>query len=111
METGSSGHHSPVGSFQRTGHLVPQQPRLPCWGESALSALDTIATEGAQLGELSDEASGVTERRAGPNKACERHKHPAAHGAHHDTSVRVSGASPLCGAAFPQVNTDREGRS
>ena len=70
IKTGSSGHHSPDGSFQRTGYLVPQQPKVgPSWGESAQSALDTIATGGAQLGELSDEAFRVTERRAGPNKA------------------------------------------
>jgi hypothetical protein len=28
METGSSGHHSPVGSFQRTGYLVPQSAKI-----------------------------------------------------------------------------------
>jgi hypothetical protein len=50
METGSSSHHSPVGSFQLTGYLVPHRvPRLPCWGESAQSALDTIATGALSL--------------------------------------------------------------
>jgi putative phosphoribosyl transferase len=34
-----------------------------------------------------------------------------AHGAHHNTSVRVRTRSPLCGAPFPQVDPDRQGRS
>ena len=32
-----------------------------------------------------------------------------AHGAHHNTSMRVSGSLPLCDPAFPQVGPDRGG--
>jgi len=43
------------------------------------------------------------------NKPIERYRCRTAHGAHRTTSVRVSGGSPLCGPAFPQVDPDRQG--
>ena len=41
METGPGGHHSPVGSFQRTGHLVPQQPKIAPVGKNLRSPRST----------------------------------------------------------------------
>ena len=50
METGSSGHHSPVGPFHLTGHLVPQSAKVALLGRSApQDALATIATRALSL--------------------------------------------------------------
>jgi hypothetical protein len=43
METGSSSHHSPVGPFHLTGHLLPQSAKVALLGRSA--PLAAIAIE------------------------------------------------------------------